>query len=75
MPAEAVRTVLASIPDADDRELHISRVIWPGHSDFGEQLEIAEFIPSRQVYGRGFLFDPRHLTKVLTGFRAAKAAS
>lgn len=75
MPAEPDRRVLARILDADDRELRVSLVSWPEKPAFGTQVELADFIPSQQRYGRGFLFDPRHLSKVMAGLREAKAAS
>ena len=65
MPAEPERTVLASIPDVEDRELRVSLVSWPGHPEFGTQLEIADYIPSRDLYARGHLFDAQHAQKVL----------
>ena len=74
MPAEPERIVLAAIPDAEDRELRVSLLRWPGHPEFGYQAEIANYILSRDLYSRGFLFDPNHATKVITGLRGLKAA-
>lgn len=76
MPAaEMTRTVLQRIPDAEDRELHVSLIRWPEHPEFGDYLEIADYIPSRDLYARGHTFRAVHGAKVGTGLRAAKAAS
>jgi hypothetical protein len=74
VPAEPERTVLAKIPDVEDRELHVCLLRWPGHPEFGSQVEIADYIPSLDRYGRGHLFDPRHIAKVAAGLRSAKTA-
>lgn len=76
MPAaEMTRTVLAVIPDAEDRELRVCLVRYPGNPEFGEYVEIAEYIPSRDLYGRGYAFPQKYAAKVQTGIRAAKAAA
>jgi len=74
VPAAVERTVLAAIPDAEDRELHVCLVRWPDHPDWGSYLEIADYIPSRDLYARGHLFDAKHGPKVAAGVRAAKTA-
>lgn len=74
MPAEPERIVLAKIPDVEDRELHVCLLRWPGHPEFGSQVEIADYIPSDDRYGRGHLFDPVHITKVIAGLRNANDA-
>ena len=73
MPAQPERLVLASIPDAEDRLIRISLLTWPKNPEFGVQAEIADYIPSRDLYGRGFIFDPEHTSKVIAGFRGVKA--
>lgn len=75
MPAKPERTVLAEIPDAEDRVIRVSLVTWPDRPAFAQQLEIADYIPSRDLYGRGFMFDPKHSGKVMAGLRAAKASA
>lgn len=70
MPAEPERTVVSVIPDKKDREKHISRVTFPGLPD-EDQIEIADYIPSRDLYGRGYLFDKALLAKVIAGLRKA----
>lgn len=75
MPAAPERTVLASIPDAPDREVRVSLIRWSERPDFGLQAEIADYIPSRDLYGRGYLFDPRHTSKVIAGLRATDKAA
>lgn len=74
MPAEPERTVLAEIPDVDDRVIRVSLVTWPGYPQFASQAEVADYIPSQRIYGRGFMFDPKHAGKVIAGLRAVKAA-
>jgi len=74
VPAEPERIVLAAIPDAEDRETRVSLLKWPGHPEFGLQVEIADYIPSRDLYSRGYLFNPSHVAKVIAGLRAVKAA-
>lgn len=74
MPAEPERTVLAVIPDADDREVRVSLLCWPGRPDFPHQVEVADYVPSRDLYSRGFLFDPRHVSKVIAGLRMVRTA-
>jgi len=75
VPAEPERTVLESIPDVEDRELRVSLLRWPDHPELGEQAEIADYIPSADRYGRGHLFNPRLIPKVIAGLRGVKAAS
>lgn len=75
MPAaDITRTVLQAIPDAEDREIRVCLVRWPDHPEYGEYVEVADYIPSREIYGRGYIFPAVHATKVVTGMRAAKAA-
>jgi hypothetical protein len=74
VPAEPERFVLASIPDVEDLELRVCLVYWPGHPEFGSQLEVVDYIPSRDLYARGHLFDARHGPKVIAAMRNAKAA-
>lgn len=69
MPAAPVRTVLTRIPDGEDREIHICSIIL--RPDLEPQIEIANYIPSTQTYGRGFMFDESQRTKVATGIRNA----
>jgi hypothetical protein len=72
VPAAPVRTVLTRIPDGQDREIHISSIILrPG---LEPQIEIANYIPSTETYGRGFMFDESHRTKVAAGIRNAGRA-
>ena len=73
MSAEPERLVLVSIPDAEDRLIRISLLIWPKHPEFGVQAEIADYIPSRDLYGRGYSFDPEHTSKVIAALRGVKA--
>jgi hypothetical protein len=73
--AEIKRTVLQKIPDVEDRERHVSLIEWPDHPEFGKFLEIADYVPSRDLYGRGYTFPVAFGPKVVAGIRAAKAAS
>lgn len=72
MPAEPERTVLAAIPDVEDRELRVSLVIWPDHPEFGQQIEIADYVPSLDAYVRGHMYDARHATKIVAGHRKVR---
>lgn len=53
MAAELVRTVIDRITDVDDREIHTSVVSWPDYPKYGPFLDIREYIPSKDRYGRG----------------------
>lgn len=74
MPAEPERTVLASVHDVEDRERRVSLVTWPGHPELGTQVEIADYIPSQDLYGRGYLFAPEDTSKVIAGLRKVREA-
>jgi hypothetical protein len=71
VPAAPERTVLLEIPDADDREIRVSVVTWPEHPDWPAQVEVADYIPSTGIYGRGYLFDAKHRAKVISGLKSA----
>lgn len=73
MPAAPQRTVLARIPDVEDREVHVSLVTWSDNPEW-TQIEIADYIVSTKTYGRGYLFDAKLLPKVMGGMRGAKSA-
>lgn len=71
MPAAPERTVLARIPDVEDREIHVSLVTFPGHPEVPAQIELVDYILSTGTYGRGYMFDETHRAKIIAGIRAA----
>lgn len=73
MPAAPVRTVLATIPDVEDREIRICLITFPEHPDWPSQVEISDYIPSTDTYGRGYMFNEAHRTKVAAGVRTKVA--
>lgn len=70
MPAAPVRTVLATIPDVEDRETHVCLITFPEHPDWPSQIELADYIPSTDTYGRGYMFDEKNRAKVAAALRA-----
>lgn len=81
MPAAAMnraddvtRVVLQVIPVKEDLETRVSLLRWPDHPTYGDFLEVADYIPSREMYARGYVFPAEHGSKVATGLRAAKGA-
>jgi hypothetical protein len=59
------RTVLVEIPDAEDREKRVSLITFPDLSGVPDHIEIADYIPSLDVYARGYMFPARHTQKVI----------
>lgn len=66
------RTVLTRISKDKDLERHVCLVEWPNRPDFGRYLEIADYIPSRKMYGRGYMFPEEDRSKIIAGLRARK---
>jgi hypothetical protein len=67
--ARPERTLIEAIPDVEDRELRISLIRYPDFPEWGEFREIAEYIPSRDLYGRGYVVPEKHASKVGTAMR------
>lgn len=76
MPAaEMSRTVTKEIPSAPDRVIRVSVVSWVDKPELGTYIEINDYIPSRDLYGRGYMFPIEHSSQVATGVRAATKAN
>lgn len=75
MPAaEPERTVLAVIEDVPDRELRVCLVHFPDFPEWGDFRSIEEYIPSRDLYGRGWVIPEKFASKVGTALRAKRPA-
>lgn len=75
MPAAKIeRTPIEAIQDAEDHEIRISHVRYPEFSEWGEFVEVAEYVPSRDLYSRSFLFPVKFAAKIATAVRKAGAA-
>lgn len=69
-----VRTVHTSVPKAADVEIHVSEI---DSGEHGNYVEIREYIPSIEQYGRGLTFpwDADNLDDVIAALKDIRAAS
>lgn len=70
--AEWKREILDRIEDVEDREIHVSTVTVPTHPDIIPMLEIREFVPSRDLYGRGIIVPLSYRDRLLAAIKQAK---
>jgi hypothetical protein len=71
--AEWKRVILDRIEDVEDREIHVSTVTVPTHPDIIPFLEIREFVPSRDLYGRGIIVPLTYKDRLIAAITKAKA--
>jgi hypothetical protein len=62
--AEEARKVFKRVPLVYDKELHVSTVDTPGDGMF---VDLREFIPSLEAYGRGVTFSQEHFPEIMAG--------
>lgn len=75
MPAAKIeRILIEAIQDAEDHEIRVCHVRYPEFPEWGEFVEVAEYVPSRDLYGRGCLFPHRFGAKIATAVRKAASA-
>lgn len=65
--SDEVRKIHARVPYVNDKELHVSEVESPQDGTF---VDLREFIPSLDAYGRGLMFPIGLLDEVLKGFES-----
>ena len=62
--------IIVEIPRDEDLELHVKVSVIEDET----LINVREYVPSRNLYGRGLLFTPAELPAVIKGLQAAKKA-
>jgi hypothetical protein len=60
LPDTTTRELVATVPKAADLDIHVSIL----HTEWADYAEIREYVPSREIYGRGVLIPHTALEEV-----------